>query len=158
MHSARIFGRGVRSVRPKIGQLHDLNATLSARTANHRPQSRRRSAANQTVGSGVGQWPPLGSERGSWSTPVFSSLTYEDAKRALLDPKLTWAAVRCLACMVLGGQAFDGFCLGRNRNVRVEALGSTWLLYALPAGTPDPQHQARLDLMLQRPPPAEVPQ
>ena len=72
---------------------------------------------------------------------MFSSLTYEDAKRALLDPKLTWAAVRCLACMVLGGQAFDGFCLGRIRNASVEALGSTWLLYAIPAGTLDYQHQ-----------------
>jgi len=33
--------------------------------------------------------------------------------------------------MVLGGQAFDGFCLGRIRNVFVEALGSTWILSAL---------------------------
>jgi hypothetical protein len=65
---------------------------------------------------------------------VFSSLTYEDAKKVLLDPKLTWAAVRCLACMVLGGQAFDGFCLGRIRNAFVGALGSTWLIPALPAG------------------------
>jgi hypothetical protein len=87
-----------------------------------------------------------------------SSLTYEDAKRALLDPKLTWAVVQCLACMVLGGQAFDGFCLGRNRNASVKALGSTWIPYALPPGTLIQQNQALLELMFHKSPPAEVPQ